>query len=144
MAYALSMQSIADYGPAGNIMLSLTLIYALITILIVGSLLNPILERWADGVKGGATDENPAAIAEAQPDEGPEQRKKCCADFKRGLKNFDQKYFAPLFIRKQSEKRSSGKGTQNSPRGTDNIKLERQGSDWSLHDTDTRSSQPEF
>ena len=143
MAYALSMESIADYGPAGNIMLSLTLIYALITILVVGSLLNPILDRWTDGVKGGVKDANPEAIVEANLDDGPEQKKKCCSDFKRGLKSFDQKYFAPLFIRKQSDKRSPAKAAQNSPGGTE-LKMERQASDWSLHDTDTRSSQPEF
>jgi len=131
MAYALSMESIADYGPAGNIMLSLTLIYALITILVVGSMLNPILDRWTDGVKGGVKDAAPEVAAEG--DDGAEPNKKCCSDFKRGLKSFDQKYFAPLFIRKQSEKRSPAKA-QHSPGGTE-LKIERQASDWSLHDT---------
>jgi len=143
MAYALAMESIADYGPAGNIMLSLTLIYALMTILIVGSLLNPILDRWTDGVKGGVKDMEPEVIAEANPDDGPEERKKCCSDFKRGLKNFDQRYFAPLFIRKQSEKRSPGKTDQNSLGGTE-LKVERQESDWSLEDTGTHGSKPDF
>lgn len=46
MAYALAMMSIADYGEPGHIMLALTLTYALITILIVGSILNPFL-AWA-------------------------------------------------------------------------------------------------
>lgn len=124
MAYALSMESIADYGPAGNIMLSLTLIYALITILVVGSMLNPILDRWTDGVKGGVKDAAPEVAAEANLDDGPEENKKCCGDFKRGLKSFDQKYFAPLFIRKQSEKRSPTKAAQHSPGGTE-LKVER-------------------
>lgn len=43
MAYALAMQSISDYGKAGIIMLSLTLVYAILTILGVGSILNPLL-----------------------------------------------------------------------------------------------------
>lgn len=47
MAYALAINSIDDYGEPGKIMLSITLIYALITILFVGSMLNPIL-KWAD------------------------------------------------------------------------------------------------
>lgn len=45
MAYALAMQSISDYGKAGKVMLSLTLIYALFTILGVGSILNPLLRK---------------------------------------------------------------------------------------------------
>lgn len=43
MAYALGLKSVQDYGMAGEIMLSLTLIYSLITILGIGSILNPIL-----------------------------------------------------------------------------------------------------
>lgn len=43
MAYALGLESVQDYGKAGEIMLSLTLIYSLITILGIGSILNPIL-----------------------------------------------------------------------------------------------------
>ena len=45
MAYALAMESIEDFGEAGKIMLSITLIYSIITILGVGSILNPILEK---------------------------------------------------------------------------------------------------
>ena len=45
MAYALSLQSLKDYGQAGSIMLIITMIYALLTILGVGSALNPILEK---------------------------------------------------------------------------------------------------
>lgn len=43
MAYALGLESVNDYGMAGKIMLSLTLIYSLLTILGVGSILNPLL-----------------------------------------------------------------------------------------------------
>mmetsp|Transcript_9733 Transcript_9733/g.16397 ORF Transcript_9733/g.16397 Transcript_9733/m.16397 type:complete len:199 (-) Transcript_9733:405-1001(-) len=45
MAYALAMQSIADYGDPGKTILGLTMVYAFFTILGVGSILNPILER---------------------------------------------------------------------------------------------------
>ena len=43
MAYALGLESVQDYGAAGEIMLSLTLIYSLITSLGIGSILNPLL-----------------------------------------------------------------------------------------------------
>lgn len=55
MAYALAMLSIADYGPPGEIMLALTLTYALITILIIGSMLNPIL-AYCGVVQGAKTE----------------------------------------------------------------------------------------
>jgi hypothetical protein len=45
MAYALGMQSIVDYGDVGKTILSITLIYAIITILGIGSILNPILNK---------------------------------------------------------------------------------------------------
>ena len=43
MAYALAIESIFDFGPAGRVMLYLTVIYGLITILFVGSILHPVL-----------------------------------------------------------------------------------------------------
>lgn len=45
MAYALSLLSIQDYGDAGKIMLMITVIYALISVLGIGSILNPVLKR---------------------------------------------------------------------------------------------------
>ena len=45
MAYALAIQSIFDYGSKGEVMLYTTLIFTLITILVIGSGLHPILER---------------------------------------------------------------------------------------------------
>jgi len=44
MAYALAMKSSIDFK-LGSIMLLLTLIYALISILLIGSILNPVLDR---------------------------------------------------------------------------------------------------
>jgi len=45
MAYALAIESIFDFGDAGRVMLYLTLIYGLISILFIGSILNPILTK---------------------------------------------------------------------------------------------------
>lgn len=44
MAYALAMKSTIDYE-IGPVMLIVTLLYSLITILVIGSILNPILTR---------------------------------------------------------------------------------------------------
>ena len=55
-------------------MLSITLIYALMTILIVGSSLNPILAR---------CDVLAKPKGEAEPEETEEEsRKRCCGNFK--------------------------------------------------------------
>ena len=45
MAYALAIESIFDFGEAGRVMLYLTVIYGLITILLIGSILQPILVK---------------------------------------------------------------------------------------------------
>jgi NhaP-type Na+/H+ or K+/H+ antiporter len=45
MAYALAIQAILDYGDKGRIMLFTTIVFTLITILLVGSCLYPILVR---------------------------------------------------------------------------------------------------
>ena len=45
MAYALAIQSIFDYGEKGAVMLYTTLIFTLITILGIGSALNPIMAQ---------------------------------------------------------------------------------------------------
>lgn len=45
MAYALAIESIFDFGEAGRVMLYLTVIYGLITILVVGSILHPVLVK---------------------------------------------------------------------------------------------------
>jgi NhaP-type Na+/H+ or K+/H+ antiporter len=44
MAYALSLKSVQDYG-IGSVMLLVTLMFSLITVLVVGSVLNPILTK---------------------------------------------------------------------------------------------------
>jgi solute carrier family 9 (sodium/hydrogen exchanger), member 8 len=69
MAYALAINSISDYGEPGKIMLSITLIYALITILFIGSALNPIL-NYCEVTKQAPL--NPSN----EPDQ--QERKRCC------------------------------------------------------------------
>ena len=74
-------------------MLTITLFYALFTILIVGSILNPILERCDVLAKEGSE--------EQVPDEDINEGEKgnCCLKFKKKLVEFDQRWFAPVFIR---------------------------------------------
>lgn len=43
MAYALALESHRDYGKIGKVMLVITLIYALFSVLFIGSILSPIL-----------------------------------------------------------------------------------------------------
>lgn len=99
MAYALAMQSINDYGAPGKIMLSITLIYSLMTILIIGSSLNPILAR-CDVLakpKDSTAPDNSQDIEESEE----ESRKRCCGNFKGILKRFDREYISPIFIRQK-------------------------------------------
>jgi sodium/hydrogen exchanger 8 len=88
MAYALAMQSIDDYGESGKLMLSITLIYSIITILGVGSILNPILIKC--NVTGGAA----AAVADNVPQaqeasNESEGKRRCCQGFKGFINHFD-------------------------------------------------------
>lgn len=93
MAYALGLESVEDYGMAGKIMLSLTLIYALLTILGIGSILNPLLIKCDVTSKPGEV---------VDKDAGPEGegKKRCCQNFKRIVYNFNENFFAPIFIRR--------------------------------------------
>ena len=70
MAYALAINSIDDYGEPGRIMLSITLIYSIITILFVGSILNPILNYC----------EVTRQVPSLEPEENLEEteKKRCC------------------------------------------------------------------
>jgi hypothetical protein len=43
MAYALALESFRDYGKIGKVMLVITLIYALFSVLFIGSILSPVL-----------------------------------------------------------------------------------------------------
>ena len=90
MAYALALKSVQDLD-IGPVILIDTLIYAFITILGIGSILNPILskldvKRKEDiGFVGGEREE--------------EVRQDICSRMKRHLQYFDNLYFSPLFIK---------------------------------------------
>jgi hypothetical protein len=97
MAYALAINSIDDYGEPGKIMLSITLIYAIITILFVGSSLNPIL-NYCEVTK--------QPMAEAMPEQDQiedMEKKRCCQGFKKCVADFDQRYFSPIFTMQSKE-----------------------------------------
>lgn len=72
-------------------MLVITIIYSLLTILGIGSILNPILKKC--DVLAKPIDENEIIEEEAG------EKKKCCSNLKNCLIHFNQRYFAPIFIR---------------------------------------------
>jgi NhaP-type Na+/H+ or K+/H+ antiporter len=77
MAYALSLQSITDYGPAGKIMLIITIIYALISVLGIGSILNPVLKKCDVLAKHIEEDSNIENIIN-EDNVVDHERKRCC------------------------------------------------------------------
>lgn len=79
-------------------MLSLTLIYALFTILGVGSILNPLLRK--AGVTRMPEDEAEVAAPEI------EGNKNCCQNFKKWLVNFNKTKFGPVFIKDDLKNRN--------------------------------------
>jgi len=87
MAYALALKA-AQELPIGPVILIDTLIYAFITILGIGSILNPVLSYL--GVKRKENEDL---------DEGESDRKHCCSDLKLKFRKFDSAYFSPLFIK---------------------------------------------
>ena len=89
MAYALALKSVTEPSlTIGDVMLIDTLIYALVTILGVGSILNPVLERL--GVKN----------ADAEKNDNPVDRApNCIGRIKGRIRRFDNETFAPLFIK---------------------------------------------
>lgn len=90
MAYALALKSTEDFGPSGEILLVVTLLYSLITIIVLGSILNPVLTKL--GVKQSPVDE--------VLDESPviPNRSGCCFKCKRGLAHFDAKFLKRFFV----------------------------------------------
>ena len=86
MAYALALKSATDLE-LGPVILIDTLLYAFITILGVGSILNPILSKL--GVKRKVNDE----AVEHEPSNS------CATRLKRSISNFDSRYFSPIFIK---------------------------------------------
>ena len=106
MAYALALKSTFDFEK-GSIMLIVTLIYAFISILGVGSFMCPILQHLEISKQNGKSasiNQPPVEVEydqERTRSEGGSslQTNNCVLRFKRGFSNFNQKYFAPLFIR---------------------------------------------
>ena len=82
-------------------MLSITLIYALFTILGVGSILNPLLRKCGVTRMPGEEDQ-PAP--EVELDE--EGKKRCCQGFKSWLVNFNRTKFGPVFIKDELKNRN--------------------------------------
>ena len=93
MAYALALKSTQDLA-IGPVILIDTLIYAFITILGVGSVLNPILERL--GVKRTQADSRDELNDNGQQ---PEESRTCAHRVKNRVRKFDNEYFSPLFIK---------------------------------------------
>ena len=89
MAYALAMESISDFGEAGKIMLSITLIYAIITILGVGSILNPILVKCDVTAKASDTAPQTSEIERPQESGNLARKENCSSKFKNFIKHFD-------------------------------------------------------
>lgn len=95
MAYALALKCATDLA-IGPVILIDTLLYALFTILGIGTILNPVL-AWL-GVKRDAE----ADAAEELNDRLKEAEgapKNCCSKFKTKVRHFDNETFAPLFIK---------------------------------------------
>ena len=75
-------------------MLYTTLIFTLITILVIGSGLHPILERCEVMAK-------PEEVELEDASQQQQERSQCCSRFKAYIYNFNANYFAPIFIRVQ-------------------------------------------
>ena len=86
MAYALALKCASELE-LGPVILIDTLLYSFITILGVGSILNPILSKL--GVKRKVEDET----VEHEPSNS------CATRLKRRIRNFDSRYFSPIFIK---------------------------------------------
>ena len=90
MAYALALKCASDLA-IGPVILIDTLIYSLLTILGIGSCLNPVLERL--GVKRR---DAPEVV---DTEEKRNRPKNCCGRVKSKIREFDNGTFSPLFIK---------------------------------------------
>jgi len=95
MAYALALKCATDLA-IGPVILIDTLLYALFTILGIGTILHPILGQL--GVKRNPTDEAAEELNERLKEAGGKPRN-CCSRFKTKVRHFDNETFAPLFIK---------------------------------------------
>lgn len=91
MAYALALKCATDLA-IGPVILIDTLIYSMITILGIGSILNPVLTRLDVKRKD--------SVVELDDLNDPEDKKKSCiSSVKTKIRRFDNETFAPLFIK---------------------------------------------
>jgi NhaP-type Na+/H+ or K+/H+ antiporter len=92
MAYALALKSSAELS-IGPVILTDTLIFSLMTILIIGTMLNPILSKLdvkqKDNGRSSAMDDG----------EVTGKQYNCFNRFKKMVRDFDSVYFSPLFIK---------------------------------------------
>ena len=107
MAYALALKCATDLE-IGPVILIDTLIYALITILGIGSILNPVLsklevKRKEEDASSNSSFENPYAEGAADSsgagvsDGG--QKRGCCANYlKSRVKSMDRRFMQPVFV----------------------------------------------
>ena len=99
MAYALALESSNDYPSTGNVMLVITLIYALFSVLVIGSILNPILTYI--GVEMTEKDlQTQIDLDESFYVEGENSNRllNCGEKLKKNIFNLNKKYFRPIFI----------------------------------------------
>ena len=99
MAYALALKATADLD-MGPVILILTLIYAFVTILGIGSILNPILSKLDVKRKDGGPNQENSNLAEEETLDlaASDPPKNCFGRFKRCMYSFDNKYLAKIFI----------------------------------------------
>lgn len=100
MAYALALKSVTDLA-IGPVILIDTLLYSLFTILGIGSILNPLLDKLGvkntDESRGDVSARNELDSSSAQ--EEREVPRGCSARMKKKIRTFDNEYFSPLFIK---------------------------------------------
>ena len=91
MAYALSIKSKLDFKEEGDIMLIITLLYALTTILIIPLFYtNRILQGLKTSARGGDREVDEAVHRD--------RRQNCCDRLKAYIQNIDDTYLKNLFI----------------------------------------------
>ena len=90
MAYALALKAAVELPSVGGYILIDTLLYSYITVLIIGSILNPLLSKL--GVKQKPREETELA-------EVVEEQNNCFNRLKKRFRHFDSQYFSPLFIK---------------------------------------------
>ena len=116
MAYALALKCATDLA-IGPVILIDTLLYALFTILGIGSILNPILERL--GVKRNAADDAAEELTERMNEANGNVPRNCCSKLKKRIRHFDNETFSPLFIKdvKNIQRRNLNESFSDGPAG---------------------------